>query len=152
MQVVIKHDTGMGESYMDGDYEVDNFGGLLAVAVVNANNIEDGRGLLGIANWLGDRLLYLAHLRRPNTVHGSRKNIEEHYDAGAWLLQLIKQAAVQALGLLALLQAWRSLLPAVQAAWMRPCNGAATTITAVLLMLCQPCLHVESPQCTCMHI
>jgi hypothetical protein len=81
-QVVVKHDTGMGESYMDGDYEVDDFGGFLAVAVANANGIEDSRGLLGIFNWLGDRLLYLSHLRRPNTIHGSRKNIEEHYDAG----------------------------------------------------------------------
>lgn len=32
--------TGMGESYMDGDYEVDSLGGLLAVATANANNIE----------------------------------------------------------------------------------------------------------------
>ncbi len=33
-------------------------------------------------NWLGDRALYLAHLGRSNTVEGSRRNIEEHYDAG----------------------------------------------------------------------
>lgn len=28
------------------------------------------------------QLLYLAHLARPNTIDGSRRNIEEHYDAG----------------------------------------------------------------------
>ncbi len=33
---------GLGEAYMDGDYEVDDLGGLLAVATANANNIEVG--------------------------------------------------------------------------------------------------------------
>ena len=34
--------AGMGEAYMDGDYEVDSLGGLLAVATANAHNIEVG--------------------------------------------------------------------------------------------------------------
>lgn len=34
------HPPGLGEAYMDGDYEVDDLGGLLAVATANANNIE----------------------------------------------------------------------------------------------------------------
>ena len=34
--------AGMGESYMDGDYEVDDLGAMLAVATANANNIEVG--------------------------------------------------------------------------------------------------------------
>lgn len=57
-------------------------GGLLAVAVANAASIEDRRGLMGMLNWIGDRLLYVSHLGRGNTREGSRKNIEEHYDAG----------------------------------------------------------------------
>lgn len=32
--------AGMGESYMDGDYEVDDLGAFLAVATANATNIE----------------------------------------------------------------------------------------------------------------
>lgn len=134
---------------MDGDYEVDDLGALLAVATANANNIEvrawlggcvavallvlvarlhlrknkrgylrasvfvplsvcfslclhahawpprglampraprlfpqESRGLLGVFNWLGDRLLAMAHAARSNTLEGSRRNIEEHYDAG----------------------------------------------------------------------
>lgn len=34
------------------------------------------------AHRIGDKLLYLAHKARPNTLEGSRRNIEEHYDAG----------------------------------------------------------------------
>lgn len=81
-KVILRHDTGMGESYMDGDYEVDDLGKLLAVATANAYNIEDNRGMMGIFNWLGDRLLHAAHAARSNTVSNSRRNIEEHYDAG----------------------------------------------------------------------
>ena len=88
-KTIMRHDTGMGESYMDGDYEVlqgvggsGDLGSLIAVATANANNIEVSRGLLGFFNKLGDRALALAHKARSNTVAGSRRNIEEHYDAG----------------------------------------------------------------------
>mmetsp|Transcript_519 Transcript_519/g.1567 ORF Transcript_519/g.1567 Transcript_519/m.1567 type:complete len:846 (+) Transcript_519:245-2782(+) len=81
-KLLMKHDTGMGESYMDGDFEVDNIGGLLAIATANIKNIEGNRGKMGILNWLGGKLLYFAHRGRSNTIEGSRKNIEEHYDAG----------------------------------------------------------------------
>ncbi|CAD7695206.1 unnamed protein product [Ostreobium quekettii] len=81
-KIVIRHDSGFGEGYMDGDFEVDDIGGLLAIAVANAANMQNKRGALGFFNWMGDRLLHLAHLRRANTIVGSRKNIEQHYDAG----------------------------------------------------------------------
>jgi cyclopropane-fatty-acyl-phospholipid synthase len=88
-KVITRHDTGLGESYMDGDFEVisgidgsGDLGSLIAVVTANAHNIEDKRGVLGIFNKLGDRALALAHRARSNTVTGSRKNIEEHYDAG----------------------------------------------------------------------
>jgi hypothetical protein len=44
--------------------------------------LQESRGLLGAFNWLGDRLLAAAHAARSNTLEGSRRNIEEHYDAG----------------------------------------------------------------------
>lgn len=59
------------------DFEADDIGGLMAVIVANARNSEDARGSLGVLNWVGDRLLYLAHLRRPNTI------------AGGWVLCLL---------------------------------------------------------------
>lgn len=88
-KVITRHDTGLGESYMDGDFEVisgidgsGDIGSLIAVMTANAHDIEKKREFLGIFNKLGDRALALAHKARSNTVTGSRKNIEEHYDAG----------------------------------------------------------------------
>lgn len=87
-RILMRHDTGMGEGYMYGDYEVDDLGAYLALLVANAPHFQQSRGLLGPLNWLGDRLLHLAHLARPNTIEGSRKNIEEHYDAGNAMYKL----------------------------------------------------------------
>ncbi|GIL82213.1 hypothetical protein Vretimale_7189 [Volvox reticuliferus] len=87
-KVVFRHDVGMGEAYMAGDFEADSLGGFMAVVVANAVKAETERGHLGLLNWLGERLLYLSHLQRPNTVQGSRKNIEEHYDAGNAMYKL----------------------------------------------------------------
>ncbi|KXZ44875.1 hypothetical protein GPECTOR_61g828 [Gonium pectorale] len=87
-KIVLRHDVGMGEAYMDGDFEVDSLGGFMGVVTANAVRAEEERGHLGLLNWLGERLLYLSHLRRPNTIQGSRKNIEEHYDAGNAMYKL----------------------------------------------------------------
>lgn len=81
-KVMTRHDTGLGEAYMQGDYSVDNLGAFMAVVTANAYGIESNRGVLGVFNWIGDRSLYLAHLTRANTFEGSKKNISEHYDAG----------------------------------------------------------------------
>ncbi|GMH42872.1 hypothetical protein BSKO_10791 [Bryopsis sp. KO-2023] len=79
---ILRHDTGLGEAYMDGDFEVDNLGGLMAIAAENVHRLHGEKGVLGILTWIGEKLLFLRHLARPNTVEGSRRNIEEHYDAG----------------------------------------------------------------------
>lgn len=77
-----RHDVGMGEAYMRGDIEADDLGALMAVAVANAPKIEASRGVFGLANWIGDKLLAAAHAARSNTRERSRTNIEAHYDAG----------------------------------------------------------------------
>ncbi len=71
-RIVLRHDVGMGEAYMAGDFEVveGGLGAFMAVVVANAVSAETERGHLGLLNWLGERLLYLAHLRRPNTIEG----------------------------------------------------------------------------------
>jgi predicted NAD/FAD-binding protein/cyclopropane fatty-acyl-phospholipid synthase-like methyltransferase len=78
-KVAHRHDVGLGEAYMDRDFEVDDLGGFLAIVVSNARELEGKRGVLAD---LGDKLLNLAHRARSNTREGSRRNIEEHYDAG----------------------------------------------------------------------
>ncbi len=55
------------------DFEVDDLGGLMSVVVTNAYGTEEARGSLGLLNWLGDRLLHLAHLARPNTIEGEAR-------------------------------------------------------------------------------
>jgi hypothetical protein len=55
------------------DFETDNLGGFMALIVSNAYNTEDARGSLGLLNWLGDRVLHLAHLRRANTIEGENQ-------------------------------------------------------------------------------
>ena len=77
-----RHDVGMGEAYMRGDIEADDLGALMAVAVANAPKIEASRGVFGLANWIGDKLLAAAHASRSNTRERSRTNIEAHYDSG----------------------------------------------------------------------
>lgn len=42
----------------------------MSVMVTNAHASEEARGSLGLLNWLGDRLLYMAHMARPNTIEG----------------------------------------------------------------------------------
>ena len=41
--------------------QVDDLGGLLAVVCANACSIEAKRGMLGLLNWSGSKLLTLAH-------------------------------------------------------------------------------------------
>lgn len=81
-KVVQRTDVGLGEAYMDGDYLVDDLGSFMALMVANARNLEGQKGMLGLAQWANEKLLAAAHARRSNTREGSRKNIEEHYDAG----------------------------------------------------------------------
>lgn len=81
-KVITKHDTGLGEAWMDGSIVCKDPGALMAVLVANARDAEQSRGSLGLLNWVGDKLLLLTHMKRHNSVENSRKNIEEHYDAG----------------------------------------------------------------------
>ena len=88
-KIISRHDTGLGESYMEGDFEVigglsgsGDLGSMMAVITANAHSLEANRGIMGVFNMIGDTLLTWAHARRSNTAAGSRRNIEEHYDAG----------------------------------------------------------------------
>lgn len=54
----------------------------MAMATANALSIQSSRGALSVANWIGDKLLLMAHLARSNTIFGSQRNIRQHYDAG----------------------------------------------------------------------
>lgn len=72
-QIVQRTDVGLGEAYMDGDFLVNDLAGFMAVMVANARNLEGQKGLLGVANWINDKMLAAAHARRSNTREGKKR-------------------------------------------------------------------------------
>ena len=75
---------GLGEAYMQGDWETDDIAAVLSWFIVNLAQLQGseassyrlpGLNLLRFC----DRVL---HLLRPNSVATSRRNIAEHYDLG----------------------------------------------------------------------
>lgn len=72
-------DIGFGEAFADGDWDTPDLTGLLCLLALREDTLNDRRFWPALA---GRVLNYLAHLRRPNTLSGSRRNITEHYDLG----------------------------------------------------------------------
>lgn len=76
--------VGLGESYMDGDWDTPDIRAALEWFIVNLHADRNARGssqrlgMVGILRML-DRL---RHRLRPNSKAMSRRNIEEHYDLG----------------------------------------------------------------------
>ena len=73
-----KGDIGFAEDYRAGHWETDNLGALLTLVLSNRSALH---GLIS-GSWLS-RLyaLFCAGLRR-NSLRGSKKNIQAHYDLG----------------------------------------------------------------------
>ncbi|MDX1957273.1 MAG: cyclopropane-fatty-acyl-phospholipid synthase family protein [Leptospiraceae bacterium] len=77
-------DVGFSESYLDGDWDTDNITNVLSWFLLN---VEESPSLSGSRNFrphikLFNMLNRLYHLRRSNSVRGSKKNIVAHYDLG----------------------------------------------------------------------
>lgn len=75
---------GLGEAYVDGDWETDDIRAVLEWFILNIAHNEQmqgssqripGVGLLKLFNRIG-------HMLRRNSVSMSRRNISEHYDLG----------------------------------------------------------------------
>ena len=70
---------GAAESYIDGDWGTDNLTDLIRIMIRNIDGVSKMERTWGrVRSWL----YRIKHLRRKNTVTGSRKNIQEHYDLG----------------------------------------------------------------------
>lgn len=81
---VLFGDVGFGESYVDGDWETDNITDVIDWMISNIENhptlMDDQKkkkpvNILKIFN-------NIIHLIKKNSLKGSRKNIQEHYDLG----------------------------------------------------------------------
>jgi cyclopropane-fatty-acyl-phospholipid synthase len=78
-KLVLGGSIGAGESYMDGDYEVDDLVGFVRLFAKNRALLSelDGRFTRVLAPWRK-----LVHASNRNTLRGSEKNIRAHYDLG----------------------------------------------------------------------
>jgi cyclopropane-fatty-acyl-phospholipid synthase len=70
--------VGVGESYMDGDWDTSDLTTMLELFAVNLDSLQPQlRG-----NWIARIFNKIFHAMRENTKTGSRKNIYDHYDLG----------------------------------------------------------------------
>lgn len=77
-RIMVGEAMGLGESYMDGDWETNDLSLLLCVLAANMEAFE-----AKFPSGKGARLLdKLRHFLNRNTRAGSRKNIAYHYDLG----------------------------------------------------------------------
>lgn len=97
-RIVRDSDIGLGEAYMERLFELprghDDLIGLFDMLIENRdafselmNSFGAGSGtvisaIASVAYHSGNAIQYVRHLKRANTVEGSRKNIQEHYDLG----------------------------------------------------------------------
>lgn len=83
--LVLGGSVGAGESYMDGYWDCDDLAALVRIMARNHGALE---GLDGKAAVPASLLAAIAHAWRRNTLQGSRRNIEAHYDLGDELFRL----------------------------------------------------------------
>ncbi|MBY0404630.1 MAG: class I SAM-dependent methyltransferase, partial [Cyanobacteria bacterium] len=81
-KIVLYGDIGLGESYMDGDWETDDIAQVLSWFILN---VDDTTQLKGSSHQLGGINFFkwanrIYHLLRPNSLKTSQKNIQAHYD------------------------------------------------------------------------
>jgi cyclopropane-fatty-acyl-phospholipid synthase len=72
-------DVGIGESYMDGDWSSPDLVSLVRVVTRNLRLFDSKNKALTVLKRIASRL---HHRLRDNSVTGSRKNIQSHYDLG----------------------------------------------------------------------
>jgi cyclopropane-fatty-acyl-phospholipid synthase len=81
-RVILFGDIGFGEAYTDGLWDTDNITNVIKWVLLNIENAPSvsGSNTQNLATNLLRWFNKLSHLKRANTVEGSRKNISEHYD------------------------------------------------------------------------
>ena len=84
-------DVGLGEAYTAGEWDTDDLPGLIQRLIENWHMVDEDAKAVRIGRWLGR----LGHLRRGNTLRGSRRNISEHYDLGNDFFRLFLDANMQ---------------------------------------------------------
>ncbi len=78
-RVMVSGDIGLGESFMDHEWDSPDPAGLIRFFIEQLNMESENHVVANSAGLLLNRLL---HKRKKNTLSGSRKNISAHYDLG----------------------------------------------------------------------
>ena len=78
-RAVLDGDDGVGEAYVDGDWNSPDLVSVVRLAVRNMRRLESGSRTLSA---LSRAARLIRHRTRRNTVRGSRRNIAAHYDLG----------------------------------------------------------------------
>jgi cyclopropane-fatty-acyl-phospholipid synthase len=76
-RVLFGGEDGAGDSFVDGDWSTPDLVSVIRLAVRNLSHLENGNAVL---SWMSRTMNRLRHLRRDNSLDGSRRNIHEHYD------------------------------------------------------------------------
>ncbi len=85
LRVVLGGGLGAAEALRDGDWECDNLTNLVRIFIRNLPLSDRLDRRWGFARWLASRV---GHALRANTLAGSRRNIQEHYDLSNDFYQL----------------------------------------------------------------
>jgi cyclopropane-fatty-acyl-phospholipid synthase len=85
MRMLTGGDIGAGEAYMDGLWSSPDLPALARVAALNREGLALPDGWWRLP---GRAVKTIAHRMRRNTIGGSRRNIEAHYDLGNELYEL----------------------------------------------------------------
>jgi cyclopropane-fatty-acyl-phospholipid synthase len=78
-RILMRGDIALGEEYVDGTWHTDNIERLVSVFLLNMDALEEyshGRFFARMVMMIYDRFV------RRNSISGSKRNIEAHYDVG----------------------------------------------------------------------
>ena len=76
-RVLFGGEDGAGDAYMAGLWSSPDLVAVIRLAIRNLSHLQQGNSTL---SWLSRFVHRLRHLRRANSIEGSRRNIQEHYD------------------------------------------------------------------------
>lgn len=78
-RLVLDGNIGLGESYVDGEWDTSDLVGLFNLLIHNRDQFSDGNFITSTMTLIKERF---AHSKLRNTLTNSRDNIYKHYDLG----------------------------------------------------------------------
>ena len=84
-RVMVGGTIGSAESYANLEWVSDDLTSLIRIMIRNLNQFSRIEKTWG---WIKNSWYFVQHMMRRNTIHGSQKNIHEHYDLGNDFYQL----------------------------------------------------------------